>query len=409
MLANDSTHIDIFTPDGSPDASWQPTISNIATYGDSAFTMTGTQLNGLSEGANYGDDAEMASNYPIVRLTDSTGIVRYARTYNWSSTGVATGSIPESVQFTMPHETPAVNLLSVIANGIASPAVLTVRAGADDNIVVRADSEGVNEQVLDNGSLVGRFPRDSFGAITVLAASTGTKVNVDNSLPGLPVTLNENGADVFKLNAPTPTQQFVSLLYRDLLGRGPDGGGLSWWSSLLNEGKATRAMVAFDIQTSREYQTRQVDILYRDLLGRSPDALGLNSWLSFLAQGGTLAQVKTVFLSSDEYFQRRGGGTFDGFLTAVYADALDRDPDITGRLGWTKLYASGVSRTDIASEIVNSPELFAHQVETQYQLCLKRMADPGGLSASVNALEQGVPEQILIAVLVGSDEYFSRV
>ena len=33
------------------------------------YTLRGTQLNGLNEGASYGDDAQMASNYPLVQLT----------------------------------------------------------------------------------------------------------------------------------------------------------------------------------------------------------------------------------------------------------------------------------------------------------------------------------------------------
>jgi hypothetical protein len=110
----------VYTPDGAPDSSWLPTISSITGNGDGTFTLTGTQLNGLSEGACYGDDAEMSSNYPIVRITDSAGNVLYARTYNWSSTGVATGNTPETTQFTLPTGIVGSYSVTVIANGIAS-------------------------------------------------------------------------------------------------------------------------------------------------------------------------------------------------------------------------------------------------------------------------------------------------
>src|SRR5262249_12764419 len=56
----------VYTPDGSPDPSWQPTISSATDNGDGTFTLTGTGLNGINEGAAYGDDAQMSSNYPIV-------------------------------------------------------------------------------------------------------------------------------------------------------------------------------------------------------------------------------------------------------------------------------------------------------------------------------------------------------
>src|SRR5262249_24322655 len=54
----------------------------------------------------------------------STGNVYYARTSNWSSTGIATGSTPVSTQFVLPSGLPAGTFsLSVIANGIASAPV----------------------------------------------------------------------------------------------------------------------------------------------------------------------------------------------------------------------------------------------------------------------------------------------
>ena len=71
------------------------------------FLLRGTQLNGLSQAVGYGDDYAAATNYPIVKLTEvSTGQVSFARTYNWSSTGVALGTdthpTPTSTDFELP-------------------------------------------------------------------------------------------------------------------------------------------------------------------------------------------------------------------------------------------------------------------------------------------------------------------
>ena len=78
LLTNGSNKLTVYTPGGSSDSSWKPTISNITTDGNGRFTLTGTQLNGISQGASYGDDAEMDTNYPIVRLEDQGGHVFYA-------------------------------------------------------------------------------------------------------------------------------------------------------------------------------------------------------------------------------------------------------------------------------------------------------------------------------------------
>lgn len=117
-----SSRIWIYTPDGGPSDSWRPAITSIANNGGGIYTLTGTQLNGLSEGAAYGDDAEMSSNYPIVQLTSTTtGNIYYARSFNWSSTGIATGDTPVSTQFSLPAGLPDdAYLVRVIANGIAS-------------------------------------------------------------------------------------------------------------------------------------------------------------------------------------------------------------------------------------------------------------------------------------------------
>jgi hypothetical protein len=121
----------LYTPDGSASEASKPTISSILDNGDGTFTLTGTQLNGTSEGASYGDDAEMSSNYPIVQLTDTNGNVSYARSFGWSSTGVATGDTPVSTTFTLPAGVPSLPgyAVSVVANGIASDPFYYLPAG----------------------------------------------------------------------------------------------------------------------------------------------------------------------------------------------------------------------------------------------------------------------------------------
>jgi hypothetical protein len=130
LLTRSGTQLYVFTPNGEADPSWRPTIAGVTNNGDGSFTLTGTQLNGISEGAAYGDDAEMSSNYPIVRLVGGDGTVYYARTFGWS-VGVATGDTPVSVNFTLPAGiAPGTYSLSVVANGIASdPVDFTIDSG----------------------------------------------------------------------------------------------------------------------------------------------------------------------------------------------------------------------------------------------------------------------------------------
>jgi len=77
----------VFNPGTSAAAAAVPGIASIARNSDGSMLLTGTGLNGLNAGAAYGDDAQMDSNYPIVRLVNGANVY-YAKTYNWSNTGV---------------------------------------------------------------------------------------------------------------------------------------------------------------------------------------------------------------------------------------------------------------------------------------------------------------------------------
>jgi hypothetical protein len=124
LLSGASSQLYIYQPGGSPLASWKPTIQSVTENADGSYYLAGTGLNGVTEGANEGDDGQMATDYPLVRLADGSGHVYYARTYNWSSTTIQTGSAPESAYFKLPPNLPSGSYsLVVVANGIASDLV----------------------------------------------------------------------------------------------------------------------------------------------------------------------------------------------------------------------------------------------------------------------------------------------
>jgi hypothetical protein len=54
--------------------------------------------------------------------------------------------------------------------------------------------------------------------------------------------------------------------------------------------------------------------------------------------------------------------------------------------------------------IFSSPEYFSDIVQGQYQAALGRNADAGGLSSFVAGLQQGVSDQTVLAMILGSQE-----
>jgi hypothetical protein len=125
ILFNDgSDQMEVYTASGTPNPAWAPSISSLSSRNlapGRTYNLSGTQLAGLDQGAAYGDDVQDNTNYPLVRITnDATGVVTYARTFNWSSVSIAPGA-RSSTQFALPHGTPAgPSTLVVVANGIAS-------------------------------------------------------------------------------------------------------------------------------------------------------------------------------------------------------------------------------------------------------------------------------------------------
>jgi hypothetical protein len=70
----------LYSPAGTPQSAWEPTISSISPLTFGYFVLSGAQLNGLTNGADFGDDSKMATNYPIVSLVSSSGNITFART-----------------------------------------------------------------------------------------------------------------------------------------------------------------------------------------------------------------------------------------------------------------------------------------------------------------------------------------
>jgi hypothetical protein len=120
----------VYKPDGSPVTNGQPVINSVTTNLDGSYHLTGTLFNGISEGAAFGDDFQCNSDFPVARLTNSTGFVRYARTYNWSSTSIFTGTNVMTTEMALPAGLlPGTYQLSVSANGISSAAVPLTTTG----------------------------------------------------------------------------------------------------------------------------------------------------------------------------------------------------------------------------------------------------------------------------------------
>ncbi|MEP6464943.1 MAG: T9SS type A sorting domain-containing protein [Parafilimonas sp.] len=143
----------VYTPDGTQLASGKPTITKIQKAGPGVFKFTGHLFNGISEGASYGDDWQMSSNYPIVRITVNAQVF-YARTFNWNSTGVMRGNLNDTCYITLPAGLPRGKYsIAVLANGISSnPYNVGSASLMDDN------SSAISTAITINQNKVSVYP-----------------------------------------------------------------------------------------------------------------------------------------------------------------------------------------------------------------------------------------------------------
>ena len=264
MGGQNTTSLYVYTPDGTPLTAGTPVISGLTQNANGSYHLVGTGLNGITEGAEYGDDEQMHGNYPLVRLTNSvTGNVYYARTYNWNSTSLQTGSRALTTEFVLPQNLPAgfyALVVSAVGNASASRAFTYAPPPVPAGLVAASGSNalvGLNWNASAGATAynVKRASRASgyFATLATIAGTNYTDVGLTNGLVyyykvaavGSGGASSDSGAVTATPAGPSliPGATTVSLagvynragLYTDgtTFGTGLDGGGTAFSASLL--------------------------------------------------------------------------------------------------------------------------------------------------------------------------------
>ena len=107
--------------------------------------------------------------------------------------------------------------------------------------------------------------------------------------------------------------------------------------------------------TSRE---AQVTRLYDTVFDRPPDDAGLEFWTTALRTDvADLDDVAALFVRSPEFQDRYGNTTDAEFVTLLYRNTLNREPDLDGQAFWTGALANNLAdRDDVVLAFSKSPE-----------------------------------------------------
>jgi len=219
----------VYQPGGVPLAAGKPAITSITTNADGSLHLTGTMFNGLCQGATYGDDEQMDSNFPIVKFTDIGGTVRFGRTFNWSRTSVQTSNAVVSTDCTIPAGASSQDLIQVIANGIASDVPVNMVTVTNDN------GPGSLRQIVASapaGTTI-TFANSLSGQTILLAngeIALTQNVTIDGSALASPIRLNGNhNSRIFNIGG-------VSVTLNSLILTNAFAGGGNWGGAIANGG-----------------------------------------------------------------------------------------------------------------------------------------------------------------------------
>lgn len=103
--------------------------------------------------------------------------------------------------------------------------------------------------------------------------------------------------------------------------------------------------VSFDVSGTAGQAYR----IYRAAFDRDPmidDTAGLGYWIAQMDSGMSMTEVAARFIDSAEFRSLYGAAPTNGeFLTKVYNNVLDRDPDSDGYVWWTDQLANNPEKT----------------------------------------------------------------
>lgn len=253
------------------------------------------------------------------------------------------------------------------------------------NGVTVVDGDDENDNVTNTGL--------SFKRIDVLSAV--------QSLAGTPNNPNNGG------NRLTPNQAFVSGVYRDLLGREADAGGLSYWGSALDRG-VSRTQLVHAFWVSAEHRSNEVTSYYTNYLHRTPSASERASVVGRFSSGASETTVVRAFLNSGEYSRLHASNS--AFVDGLFQDLFRRAPDAGGAAYWTGRLAGGVSRTQVIDALLGTTERYVNVVRDYYQDFLGRAGSTSEFLYWAGRIQRGsIGMESVGESFLASQEYFNRV
>ena len=385
------------------------------------FLTNTTQTSATFTGQNdhtYGFYSVAIDNAGNVQPTP--GSAQATTTVTAATTGAVGGVVFRDFNLNGAHDSGEPGLagqtlfLDLNNNGVldsGEPTATTNASGAFSFTGIAAGTYTLREVQL-GGSVLSVPANGSYSATVVGGANLGGQ-NFGAILTSIAVPLTLPPTTPFPSQA-IANADYVEAIFRAVLDRNADPGGLSFWAGNLTSGQLTRLQVVQGIRNSPEHFGQEIDVFYRTLLLRASDPTGRAFWVSQLQNGTREEQIAFQFLDSPEYLSK--GDKF--FVDAMYQSLLGRTFDPAGELSFLTALgddASGnpthmptLAHQQVINDFLFSEESLSRLVEGYYEVFLQRQADPDGLKGWVTELQDGLPFLTIGEEFIASDEFFNK-
>lgn len=241
-------------------------------------------------------------------------------------------------------------------------------------------------------------------------SNTGVVVDSGNIAPLLP-----NGTQG------TPDQRYVYEYLKDVLQRPISMADVNYWTAQFeknHEDRQTFSSIVIESTPPYEYRRDEIASSYETYLHRAPDAAGENFYLQLVnnSQGaregqgvdfGTEKRTSALLISSPEFYQD-AGSTVNGFITAVFEDALKRAPSAADLAYYSYQLTHGMTHIEFATTVLNSPESLTRTIDSLYERYLGRAPDPTGLQNFINNYNAGYGTETNTETILDTDEFYNR-
>ena len=164
---------------------------------------------------------------------------------------------------------------------------------------------------------------------------------------------------------------YIIQQYRDFYNRLPTLTEVANWQRTLSSNPASKLIL--DLQASPTVDANQAAVarLYRAAFKRIPDTSGYAYWVGRRFAGRGPVSIANHYSVSSEFVRKFGNLSDHDFVTQIYQNVFDRDPDPNGRAYWETQLRKGRGRGQMLYELSNSRE-FRNKTATEVRIITTR-------------------------------------